>query len=123
MPISETQAQVAIAREYAEALVGVVRRALARFPAEAGRTLTQPLTQYAEILTEKLGVGLPDAVYGCDQLALSEALHALQHLGCYLERATQVKTLSPTRHALILELHQVTVREVTLLLRSRVSGS
>ena len=121
MGISDTASdkhEAVIAREYAEALVGMLRRVAAHFPDHAERTMTRPMAQYAGILAEKLGVGLPDHVDGLDRLALSEALHALQHLGCYLERAKHAAVLSPTRHALVLELHVVTTREVTLLLRS-----
>lgn len=119
MLTSNTETQVAIAREYAEALVSVLRRTVARFATDTGHSMARPIAQYASILAEKLGVGLPSDVDGVDRLALSEALHALQHLGCYLDRAKHVEVLSPTRHALINELHNVTVKEVTLLLRAQ----
>ena len=114
----KTETQAAIAREYAEALIGVLRKTMVQWPTTAAGAVTQPMQQYASLLAEKLGVGCPDHVNGLDRVTLFEAMHALQHLGCYLDRAKHAQLLSPTRRALILELHKTTLKEVRLLLRT-----
>lgn len=119
MAVSESEAEAMIAREYVEALHELLMRVSCRFPAALEQTLTHPLRQYVAIAADKLGVGSLDAVDGLERFALLDALHALQHVGCYVDRARQARCLSGTHYSLIRRLHRTSLEQIQLVLRDR----